>query len=530
MLLDRRIFLKSLGVIGGSTLVSCNTMAPKEKLTAYLTPPKEMVPGIAAYYATVCRACPAGCGILVKTREGRPIKLEGNPAHPVNRGKLCARGQAFVQELYSAYRVQQPRLGQGGRAAPVSWKQAVEAVAQKLKAGASVGFITGLESSTFDGLVRDFGRAYPRFEHVVVEPYALSSMAEASYRLFGRREVPHITLAHADFVLSLGADLLDTWVSPVEFSRQWAARHGMAAGRLMEMVYAGPRRNLTATAADKWIPVAPGRIAGIAHGVLLGVFEKKKGVFGADAAKIAGAIKTLTPAVKLDDADKGIVSGLTKRLLASKTPVVLTGGADVTGEDATVLHGIVLLLNHLVGAMGTALVYGDAFALSRVSPEKRALQLVERAVRGEVDVLFVHGADPVYGLPGGDALRKAKYVVTLAHTHTDTTDLAHAVLPVHHPLESWGDYDVTGSRMGLMQPVRTPLFNSKHPGDLLVELAEAAGKPLNVKDYKTYLVASWTARVGVTPEPAPRTAPLPDADAGVPEAVNFLEASDILRP
>ncbi len=99
MLFERREFLKSLGIIGGSAAVSCNSMAPEELLSAYLTPPAEMIPGVAAYYATLCRACPAGCGILVKTRENRPTKLAGIPVPPVNQGKLCARGEAYIQGL-----------------------------------------------------------------------------------------------------------------------------------------------------------------------------------------------------------------------------------------------------------------------------------------------------------------------------------------------------------------------------------------------------------------------------------------------
>jgi molybdopterin-containing oxidoreductase family iron-sulfur binding subunit len=206
LLVDRRNFLKSIGIIGGSAALSCNAMAPEEVLSAYLTPPAEMVPGRAAYYATICRACPAGCGILVKTREGRPIKLEGNPAHPVNRGALCARGQAFIQELYGRDRATAPLVRRGGKLTEVSWSEALDAVAARLKKARGVGFLSGLESGSFAALIADFVGA--QGPHLMYEPVALASLAAAAELLFGEREVPRIDLSRARHVVSIGADFL----------------------------------------------------------------------------------------------------------------------------------------------------------------------------------------------------------------------------------------------------------------------------------------------------------------------------------
>src|SRR3989304_5951642 len=109
--IKRRDFLKILGVVGGTAAITggCSP-EPVEKIIPYVIPPDTIIPGIPKWYASTCRECPAGCGILVKNREGRAIKIEGNPLHPVNQGALCLRGQAAVQGVYNPDRVQLPLL------------------------------------------------------------------------------------------------------------------------------------------------------------------------------------------------------------------------------------------------------------------------------------------------------------------------------------------------------------------------------------------------------------------------------------
>src|SRR5574337_1129172 len=124
VIVNRRDFFKLLGIGGAATLTGCSSHAP-EKLIPYLIPAEEIVPGHATWYATVCRECPAGCGMLVKTLEGRAVKVEGNPDHPVNRGRLCARGQASLQGLYNPERIRQPLLKEAsGRFQPLRWEEA----------------------------------------------------------------------------------------------------------------------------------------------------------------------------------------------------------------------------------------------------------------------------------------------------------------------------------------------------------------------------------------------------------------------
>jgi len=511
--INRRNFLKSIGIVGGGAMVACNTMAPEELLTAYLTPPVEMIPGVAAYYATICRACPAGCGVVARTREARPVKLEGNPAHPINRGKLCARGQASIQNLYGRNRVRRPQLRRDEALADVEWSAALDEVAAKLAAARSIGIITNVQSGSFEDLMSDLGRAFSKLTHVQHEPAVPTSLATAAGVLFGQRELPRIQLGSTSHLVSLGADFLDAWVSPVELARQWAARHGMAADRVLEMDYVGPRRNLTAIAADRFYSTDPAGVERLALALLHEVFAKRRARLApGELSAVEDVLRQLGP--RPDDAGipDAALARMVERLTSTDKGLVLFGGSEVASERATATHTASLATNFLLGAVGDAIRFGEDYALGKADSDALALELVDAAATGALDVLLIHGANPALTLPGVvEKLSRAKAVVALAHEYDETARVAGAVLPVHHPLESWGDYQVTRDIAGLMQPVRAPLHDTKHVGDLLIELARRAGRKLPHSKYKDYLVARWTAAFGRGVPPATAE---PLADAG----------------
>jgi anaerobic selenocysteine-containing dehydrogenase/Fe-S-cluster-containing dehydrogenase component len=488
--MDRRTFLELMGVGSAGALAAC-TGAPKQKIYAYLNPPAGVVPGVPSYYATVCRGCPAGCGIVVKTREARPIKLEGNPAHPVNQGRLCARGQAQIQGLYGRDRVQRPQLRKNGKLVDVGWDEALAAASATLARAKRWGLVTGIESGTFEDLVRDLGEKLPGLTHVRYEPWSLAAQQAASRLLFGLDEVPTVDLDEADYVLALGADFLDAWMSPVQFARQWSDAHG-GPGRKQIVDYVGPRRNLTATAADTWTRLAPEKIGDFARAALVAAFMARRSTLPNEVANLVAAwVGHLAPA-----ADPPEVAPAVQRLLAARRPIVLFGGTEVLGADAVATHAAALLTNLVTGTLGDLQRYGRGFALGKADPESRLLDLLGKS--GDLDALLVYGSNPAYTLPGqaraAAKLGAAKQLVVLAHEHNETTALAHVVLPVHHPLESWGDYEVTSHVVGMMQPVRAPLHDSRHVGDLLIELAGRAGKPLAHEDYRAYVAERWSKR------------------------------------
>ncbi|HYB12475.1 MAG TPA: twin-arginine translocation signal domain-containing protein, partial [Myxococcota bacterium] len=201
--LDRRDFLKLVGV-GAGAAAAAGCSDPVEKLIPYVVQPDVITPGIPVYYASTCRECSAGCGLHVKTREGRPIKLEGNPEHPVNRGALCARGQAGIGRTYHPDRFPGPMLrGSDGALAPISWKDATELLATKLRAGAGTAYLLGSDpGATASGLLDKWVAAIGAGGRIVYEPFAPEALVEATQLVFGSPAEPVFDLSKADLVVS----------------------------------------------------------------------------------------------------------------------------------------------------------------------------------------------------------------------------------------------------------------------------------------------------------------------------------------
>jgi len=185
----------------------------------FLQKPEEVTPGRSTWYATLCGGCSAGCGILARNRDGRPIKIEGNPTHPLSRGRTCAVGQAYVMSLYDTLRLKAPRLG--GK--PSAWAQVDRRVQEALtrirKEGGAVRVLTGtLHGPTDTAALRRFLAPFPDARHVTYDALSCAALLDAHGDLFGRRVMPHLEFGRAEVVVSFDADFLSTWISPVEFT------------------------------------------------------------------------------------------------------------------------------------------------------------------------------------------------------------------------------------------------------------------------------------------------------------------------
>ena len=273
--INRRRFLAVLGTAGGgaAALGACGFgPEPVEKLIPYLIPPDDQIPGTATYYATTCRECPAGCGLHVRVREGRAVKLEGNPRSPINRGRLCARGQAGLQGLYNPDRVRAPLArGADGRLAPVTWEQALDTLRSRLRdaRGRGIAFVTAHEPTAFGDLVDEWAQAVGA-RHVTYEPFAFEALREGNRRAFGTAAIPSYDFARARHVVSFGADFLDTWLSSVEWQNGFArARTESDTGA--KLVYVGPRMPVTLEQARAAKESAKGLLAALPGVVGVGI-------------------------------------------------------------------------------------------------------------------------------------------------------------------------------------------------------------------------------------------------------------------
>ena len=482
---SRRTFLKLASAT--SLAASCSKKAATQKLVPLLVPAEEIVPGVPLYYRTVCRECPAGCGVTVRTREGRAIKLEGNPEDPIGRGALCARGQAAIQGLYHPDRFQGPlRRGADGRLVPVSWDQAEEELGRALGEAAARGpgrvrLLTRPEPGTAGAIQKALvsalgGRPGDR---LVWDPLDRSPLRAAGAALFGRAELPVHDLGPARTVVSFGADFLETWGSPVELSRQFASGRGRVSEERTRLVYVGPRLSLTGVSADRWVKVRSGGELSFALALLRSLTDPTRGVaeLPPEVSEFSKALEGVSLAElssRAGVAPAEVESVATE--LARRRPSALLGpGPASQGPDATALAALVLLVDLALGNLGKTSFYGLDPGEETPSTAAQVKELVSAMKGGEVEVLLVQNTDLLGSLPqafeAAAALGRVPLVVSFALRPDATSAHAHLILPEDHTLESFGDLLPRAGVLQLAQPAMTPLADTRPATQVLLEVA-----------------------------------------------------------
>lgn len=499
--LSRRQFIKLVGSTGAATFAGCSR--PVRHLVPYVIPPEDIVPGEATWYASTCRECPAGCGMLVKNRDGHIIKVEGNPAHPVNAGKLCPRGQASVQGLYNPDRYTGPLARNArGELAPVSWGQAEEAAVDSLRAAQQKGdivFVTDLITGAEQDLLRRCAEAVGG-DHIIYEPVAYEALRQANRIVFGSDQVPGYRIDQADFLISFGADFLETWVSNVQFARQFAAFHAPAESGKNVFVYVGPRLSMTAANADYFVQVPPGGEMYVGLG-LLGLLGSQGGSpSGPDSAP--STIGQYTP--EMVEARTGVTADLlrtiARRFSAARRPLVLAAGNGYQDPNALETAVAANMLCTITPGSRECIDFADPSALGQVTPLARMKELTDRMAQGTVAALIVYRANPAYNVPASwgfeAAVARVPTVIALSSLPDETTALARLIMPSHTFLESWGDYSPRRNVTGMIQPAMGPLFTTRPFGDILLSVAKKIGGqalfPEN--DFYEVLRAAWERR------------------------------------
>ncbi|MDH3591514.1 MAG: molybdopterin oxidoreductase, partial [Planctomycetota bacterium] len=452
---DRRSFLK---LTGFSMLAACSR-GLDSKAIPLLVPVEERVPGRSVWYSSLCAGCPAGCGVLARSRDGRPVKLEGNPEHPVSRGGLCATGQANVLSLYDSHRLTAP-LADGNA---TDWKTVDDAVRGRLGDGA-IRFLTGtVHSPTELAAIGRFGGRFRDFRHVQYDALSCSAMLDVHQAMFSHRALPRPRFDRADVIVGFDADFLGTWISPVEFTRDYRAGRSLEPGANHSYhVHFEGRMSLSGANADRRYARTPAEIAGaIAQ-------------LGAAVAQATGA----TVPLRAEPAPE--ILALSKRLLAAPRGRTLV----VCGVDDVHAQRVVAWINHTLGN------YGKTLETERLSRQRQGSRfdladLQRELASGTVRVLIVAGCNPAYDLPDGLDTSKVATVISFAERVDETASLAHFVCPDHHPLESWGDAESVDGVVTVSQPTIAPLGGTRA---LVESLARWSG---DARDAHQIMRTTW---------------------------------------
>ncbi len=488
--LSRRTFLRIAAAAGAGA--ACSPPALPQKLIPFLVPPDEIVPGRPLFYRTVCRECPAGCGVTARTREGRAVKLEGNPEDPIGRGALCARGQASIQALYAPGRLGGPRRrGADGKLAPMPWDEAEDALATALSAAREKGpgrirMLTRAEPGSAGAVQKALLRGLGGREEdrVVFEPFDVASLRAAEEALFGIAQLPVYDLAQARTVIAFGADFLETWLSPVELTRQLALGRGRIGPERTRLIWVGPRMSATGMSADRWLRVRAGGELPLALALLRWLAEP--GHF----PDLAPAVRPLSPRLAALDAmalvrRAGVrleeLDALGRELVARRPSALLGPGIASQGPEATQLAAVLLLANLALGNLGRTVLHGLDAMEDPPSRFADVMGLMADCAAGAVDVLLVHHADPVGALPSAlgaaGALSKVPLVVTFSSLLDATSAHAHLHLPDHHTLETLGEVSPRRGIVAIGQPVMTPLADTRAAAQVLLETAGRLPQP-----------------------------------------------------
>ena len=478
----RRDFLKILGATGASTAVVGCSSEKVGKLIPYVTSPDNTVPGVSQYYATTCRECATACGVLAEVRDGRPIKLEGNPEHPMNRGAICATGLSSMQGLYNPDRYRSPMLREGNVLKPTTWEKALQALSQKLGEVKSKGqaantvFVNAHETGTFPGFLDQWLAAQGMPAHLSVDALAPSATIAANQKAYGT-SWPALDFGAAKLIVSFGADFLDGWGHAVPQQLDWADARAKIEGA-PQMVYIGARRSLTGLNADQWIASKPGSDMALCAALVgqgsVAAASDASGVPAATIEALAAAIKGAGNAV-----------------------MALCG---VTTADAVECGTMVAEINKRAGSIGTTIKPANAHGgYTGLSSYAALAQTVQNMEAGKVSVAFVRGANPAHTMPRtagfAAAFGKVPFKVSFSSMPDETSALCDLVLPDHHWLESWGDAVSGQGQLGLQQPTLDSVFDTKSTADVLIELAkkdQTMAARYNVADYRTWYVSKFS--------------------------------------
>ncbi|CAH1904376.1 putative menaquinol oxidoreductase complex ACIII, molybdopterin-binding subunit ActB1 [Candidatus Nitrotoga sp. HW29] len=495
---NRRDFLKVLGWGGATVALSgCgNTSVEdgREFVTSYVQTADYIIPSIGTYFNSTCAQCDAGCGIMGRVREGRVLKLEGNPKSPTSVGKMCGLGQAGVQAHYNPDRIREPLLRNGDKGEAITWEKALALINEKIGGvkAENIAFLTGGVSGHVKVLLKNYLDALGSGHHYVYEAVAPSIMRAANKKAYGV-EMPRLRLDKAKVILSFGADFLGAWVSPVHFSQQYARFRKADNGKRGVLVQVESKMTLTGANADRWLAIRPGTEGILALGLINALSTAGLSVSGDVVAVVK---EYTTDRVSKDTGVSAEHIAKLAALLKERSPSLIIAGSAAEGYA----HGsqnaaAIALLNQVLGNVGKTVEGSSGIPFPQMAPttgNRQALQaLNDNMAQDKVKVLFSYGSNPVFTAPASmklkENLKKVPFKVAFAHYMDETAVEADLVLPLNSALEDWGtvmpEYVADGAQLS----IRQPLMEKLHPGTLgMGDILLALLKQRRPNEYKGY--------------------------------------------
>jgi len=489
--LGRKDFLKFMGA--GAVMVGAACRRPTEQIVPAVIQSPEMVPGNPLYYASTA---PDGTGIIVRTKEGRPVKISGNPDHPLSRGGVTAWNIASVMDLYDPDRLRRPMKLSSGRKSRATEEEIVTEAQKKLSEGKYVLITKPIDSPSSEALIDAFLDKYPGGRHLELRPDpTLRQITEGQKASYGTEIVPFYRVDRAELIVSIDGDILGTMIAPSVFTAAFGKKRDLRNGAkaMNRLISFESMYSVTGSNADERYAIRPGDQATVAlalaahlvysHGAaapggareLLGNYLPEKvsktlGISAADLEKVASELSEY----------RG------KSLVIGASPLAANG-------NNTSLQVAVNLLNTILDNDGKTVDHAHPINLSEGSSDSEIQEVFNDIKNGRIKTVVLGESNPLYHLPAfvqvKEALEKASYILSLNDRIDESSLLASAILPASHYLESWGDAQVVPGIYSVRQPVIRPLYGTRSLEDRLIQLS--GGNLAGVTEFHEFVKKRW---------------------------------------
>lgn len=471
---SRRDFLKVMGFSTAAVaLAACET--PVIKAIPYVVKPEEVTPGVANFYASTFYDGHDYASVLVKTREGRPIKIEGNELSKVSNGATSARVQASVLSLYDGARLTGP-LAKG---TATTWKNADESIVKALSSGDIRILTSTIISPSTKAVIAEFTAKYPSAKHVTYDAVSYSALVAANKNVFGKSVISSYNFNKAKTIVGIACDFLGTWLNPIEFANQYGKTRRVTKenAEMSKHYHFEANLSLTGANADYRYMVKPSEFGK----VVVALFNQVASATG--NSSVSGDSK-----IGNADAEKAIAK-IAKELVENKGNSLVVSGVNDGGVQ-TLIAGI----NKMLDNYGKTIDYVNHYNLKQGN-DKEFADLVADMSAGKIGTLLTYNCNPVYTAPASmkfaDAYKKVVTKVSFSQVLDETSQLADFVCPDNNYLESWGDANPKAGHFSLQQPTINPIFAApRYEGTRQFQdslLAWAGVK----STYYNYLQAYW---------------------------------------
>ena len=469
----RRDFLKYLGFSTAAATLAASCEMPVRKAVPYLQRSDDVIPGVANYYASTYVNGGDAVSVVVKQRDGRPIKIEGNELSAITKGGTNAQAQASVLDLYDNTRLRYPMQKDGKDFKEVTSFDAFDKMAGAAITGKTVVLLTAtVNSPSTQQIINEFLAKYPNSRHVQYDAVSYSGMLLANEATYGKRAIPSYHFDNAKVIVSLGADFLGTWLSPTEFSKQYSANRKISGEKpeLSRHIHFESMMSMTGSNADDRITHKPSETGAVAVAIL----NALNGTAAAFADK------------KLND---GVKLAAEKLKTAAGNALVVCGSNDVNVQI------IINAINEAIGANGKTINWAVT-SNYRKGIDADMASLVNDMNSGAVGAVLIQGVNPAYSYSDSkkftDGLNKVAGVSFNA-TMDETAEHCKYIIPSHHWLESWGDAEPKTGYISVIQPVINPMFKTRAFQTSLLKWSGSV-----TPDYENYFKNYWTAKLSGT--------------------------------